>query len=207
MATQILHPGLLARPKMTYKQFLNWDGENQHVEWVNGEVVEMAPIGDTHQHLGRWLISLLGFFVDEHELGVLHYEPFQMKTGPGLPGRAPDILFVSKKNLGRLRRNHLEGPADLVVEIISPGSRTVDRGEKFFEYEEGGVKEFWLIDPIRKQAEFYRLGRDSVFHPIEPKDGIFRSRVLDGLWLEVAWLWERPLPRAPEIWKRWTAAE
>ncbi|MBI2301818.1 MAG: Uma2 family endonuclease [Armatimonadetes bacterium] len=32
------------RAKLTFEEFLAWDGENQHVEWVDGEVVEMAPV-------------------------------------------------------------------------------------------------------------------------------------------------------------------
>ena len=45
-----------------------------------------------------------------------------MKTGPDLPGRAPDILFTSNARIKRLKKSHLDGPADLAVEIISPGA-------------------------------------------------------------------------------------
>ena len=206
MTQQLRQPVVSAR-KMTYKEFLEWDGENQHVEWVNGEVVAMAPIGDVHQDLGRWLISLLTFFVDARGLGAIRYEPFQMKTGPDLPGRAPDILFVSKRNLSRLKKNHLDGPADLVIEIISPGSGAVDRGDKYYEYEQGGVREYWLLDPKRQQAEFYQLGRDGAYHLMPLDDGIFRSTVLKGLWLGVPWLWQKPLPRTPDVWAKWSAAK
>jgi Uma2 family endonuclease len=123
----------------------------------------MAPIGDVHQDLGRWLIALFACYVDLHELGAVRYEPFQMKTGPDLHGRAPDILFVAKKNLSRMKKNHLEGPADLVIEIIGPGSGAIDCGDKYYEYEKGGVKEYWLLDPRRRQAEFYKRGRDGIF--------------------------------------------
>lgn len=191
---------------MTYEEFLEWDGENQHVEWVNGEVIPMAPVGDMHQDLGSWLITLLKMFVDDREAGVIRYEPFQMKTGPDLPGRAPDILFIARRNLSKLKKNHLEGPADVVIEIISPGSGATDRGDKYYEYEQGGVREYWLIDPRRKQAEFYQLGRDRVYHLMPIDDGTFRSNVLKGLWLKVDWLWRKPLPPTPQIWKRWTAS-
>ncbi len=43
----------LPLPRMTYEQFLKWDGENQHVEWVNGEVVEMPPISGPHNHVSH----------------------------------------------------------------------------------------------------------------------------------------------------------
>jgi Uma2 family endonuclease len=202
--TQQLKQSSPAGRKLTYEEFLEWDGENQHVEWVDGEVVPMAPIGDAHQDLGRWLLGLLVFFIDARQLGAIRYEPFQMKTGPDLPGRSPDILFVSKRNTSRLKKNYLEGPADLVVEIISPGSGATDRGAKYVEYEQGGVREYWLIDPKRRQAEFYHLGRDRIYHLIPFPDGVFRSVVLKDLWLEVAWLWQKPLPSTPDIWKKWS---
>jgi Uma2 family endonuclease len=103
--------------------------------------------------------------------------------------------------MSRLKKTFLDGPADLVVEIISRGSGAIDRGDKYFEYEEGGVREYWLIDPRRKQAKFYQFGRDKRFPPIT--DGVFQSAVLKGLWLEVAWMWQKPLPSAPDIWEKW----
>ena len=56
-----------------------------------------------------------------------------VQTGPNLPGRAPDILFIAKQNVRRLKRTCLSGPADLVIEIISPGTEVTDRGENFYD--------------------------------------------------------------------------
>jgi Uma2 family endonuclease len=78
------------------------------------------------------------------------------------------------------------------VEIVSPESRRRDRGEKFFEYERGGVREFWLIDPERRAVEFYVL-IDGRFEPRLPDaDGMYHSTVVDGFWLRVEWLWTTP---------------
>lgn len=131
-------------------------------------------------------------------------EPYQMKTGPDLPGRSPDILFVASENLSRLKKTFLDGPADLVVGIVSPDDPDRDRVEKFGEYEQGGVQEYWLIDLPRRQAEFYALGTDGRYHllPIDA-DGIFRSGVLPGLWLRVAWLWQDPKPTLLSVLKEW----
>lgn len=192
-----------SRPRMSYTRFLEWENGNPHVEWVNGEVVPMAPVSNEHTDEQVFLLTILSMFVDAHDLGKVRIEPFQMKTGPQLPGRAPDILFVSKKNISRLKKNHLEGPADLVVEIISPGSQSIDRGDKYYEYEAGGVREYWLIDPIRKKAEFYQLGRDGLYHLAPTENGIFHSAVLKGLWLKVAWLWKKPRPSVLAVQKEW----
>ena len=138
-------PTPLALPPMTYEAFLEYDFDNPHVEWVDGEVVMMAPVSGEHQDVAGLLYTLFTHFVEEHDVGKVRYDPFQMKTGTDLPGRAPDVQVILKKNLRRLKTNHLAGPADLVVEVISPGSRGTDRGDKFYEYEKGGVKEYWLI--------------------------------------------------------------
>jgi Uma2 family endonuclease len=189
------------RVQMTYDEFLRREGDNAHVEWVDGELVMMAPISNEHDDVAGLLYSLLRSFVEVHGLGVVKHDPFQMKTGPRLPGRAPDIQFLARKNLGRLKKTHVQGPADLVVEVISPGSRGVDRGDKFYEYEKGGVREYWLLDPDRKQAEFYGLDRDGIYKPMPIDDGVFRSVVAKGVWLRVAWLWQRPLPLLVELQK------
>lgn len=190
-------------PRMSYVTFLVSDEIDPHTEWVNGQVVPMAPVSDEHSDDQVYLLTLINVFVDAHGLGKVRTEPFQMKTGPNLPGRAPDILFVAKKNVSRLKKNHLEGPADLVVEIIRPGSQSIDRGDKYVEYEAGGVKEYWLIDPLRRQAEFYVRGRDGVYHPAQLKEGVFHSVVLKGLFLKVAWLWKNPRPSVISIQKEW----
>jgi Uma2 family endonuclease len=138
--------------QMTYEEFLAWADGDTYTEWVNGKVVYMSPVSNEHQAVGLFLLNVISCFVEAHNLGIIRYDPFQMKTGPNLPGRAPDILFVATPNLSRLKSTYLDGPADLVVEIISPDSRARDRGEKFYEYEQGGVREYWLIDPLRKQS-------------------------------------------------------
>jgi Uma2 family endonuclease len=188
--------------RMTYRQFLERDGNDNHVEWVNGELVMMAPISDEHDDVAGLLYSLLRAYVETHALGVVKHDPYQMKTGPKLPGRAPDVLFLAKKHLARKKKTHIEGPADVVIEVISTGSRGVDHGDKFYEYEKGGVKEYWLIDPERKRAEFYGLGRNGTFQLLPVEQDVFRSPTIKGLWIRVPWLWQRPLPLLIDLQKQ-----
>lgn len=190
--------------KISYEEFLKWDGENQHVEWVDGEVIEMSPISERHEDLSGFLKPLLRHFAEAHQLGIVRGEPFQMKPALHLPGRAPDFFFVATAHLDRLRSTYLEGPVDLVVEIISPESRSRDRGDKFFEYEAAGIPEYWLLDPIREQAEFYQLDAGGIYRPAAlDTQGRYDSLVLPGLWLQVDWLWQTPLPPLLSILKAW----
>jgi Uma2 family endonuclease len=143
-----------------------------------------------------FLTIVLGLFVEAHGRGTIRRRPFQMKCGPKFPGRAPDVFFFQEAPRKRLKPYYMDGPADLVVEVANAGSRHVDGTIKFREYQEGGVREYWLIDRGLRRARFYALGADRTFAPLPVRRGIFRSRVLDGLWLRVKWLW---VPRAPLI--------
>src|SRR5437773_615065 len=125
--------------EMSYEEFLNANWPRNDLEWVDGKVIPLHPVTHLHQEVLGFLVCVLGHYVEADKLGRVFMEPFQMKTGPDLPGRAPDIFFVKAANVGRLKPVYFEGPADLVIEVISPGSRGVDRGEKFYEYEQGGV--------------------------------------------------------------------
>jgi Uma2 family endonuclease len=188
--------------KMTYAEFLAWADEDVSAEWVEGVVVLLSPASD--QNLADFLTALLRHFAEARDAGVIRSAPFQMKTGRDLPGRDPDIVYIANEHVGRLKRTHLDGPADIAVEIISPESRARDRGEKFVEYQKGGVREYWLLDPLRKQAEFYRLTEDGTYSLVTvAEEGVFHSSVLEGLWLKVEWLWQEPLHHLLAILREW----
>src|SRR5205085_107336 len=116
--------------RMTYEEYLNWLDEDKHAEWVNGEVIMHSPVSRAHSNVDGFLTSILRTYIEENQLGEIHNEPFLMKISADSPGRMPDIMFVATANLSRIRENMLDGPADLIVEIISPESRTRDRDEK-----------------------------------------------------------------------------
>jgi Uma2 family endonuclease len=200
MAQELIkRPGIDSQPsalhRMTYAEFLAWADEDTWAEWVDGEVIFLSPCSNKHQALAGFLLVILRFFVEVHDLGVVLGPPFQMKTGPNLPGREPDLIFIAREHLDRLKEVYLDGPADLVVEIVSPDSRKRDRRDKFAEYERGGVPEYWVLDPIRKLADFYQLSEDGIYQRVPPDgNGFYHSAVLKGLRLRVDWLWEEPLP-------------
>ena len=190
--------------RMSYEEFLQATFDHFHYEWVDGEPIEMSHIELDHAEIQIFLIRLLGDWIDQKAIGRMLAEPFHMKTGPDLPGRSPDILFIATENLDRLERLTLRGPADLVVEIVSPSSRRTDRVDKFDEYEQGGVKEFWLVDPLRRRVDWYTLV-DGQYKTIEPDaDGRRQSKVLSGVWFRDAWFFERPAKLA--VLKEWGLA-
>ena len=188
-----VEPRRMTRHLVTYEEFLAWADEDTLAEWIDGEVVMYSPASRRHQEIGLFLGQVIGLHVEYSGAGKILVPPFQMKLAQS--GREPDLLFVAKTNLGRLKETYLDGPADLVVEIVSPESVGRDRGVKFYEYEQAGVPEYWLIDPQTKRAEFYQLTAANQYRLVQPDaEGTYRSAVLPDFWLRVEWLWQEPLP-------------
>lgn len=186
--------------KLSYERFLElYAGE--HAEWIDGVVVPTPPGSSRHQQLVGFLATLLSWVAEEGELGKLVLGPFQLRLREPIGrGREPDLLFLRREHVDRLRPTYLDGPADLVVEITSPESVSRDRGEKFVEYEAAGIPEYWLIDPERQQAEFYLLGPHGRYRlALGGASGEYASQMLPGLRLQVEWLWQEPLPKLRDV--------
>jgi Uma2 family endonuclease len=111
-------------------------------------------------------------------------------------------MFVTTDRLGLIRGNHLHGPPDLAVEVVSASSRTRDTLHKRGEYEQAGVREYWLIDPDARQASFLVLA-DGRLEPGPMQDGAFHSRVLPEAWIQPGWLFQTPMPKPLDVLRRW----
>jgi Uma2 family endonuclease len=182
--------------KISYRDFLRlYDGV--HAEWVNGEVFIQMTASFQHQKINAFLLSLVASFVRMNDLGEVMQPPFNMKLAG--TGREPDLLFVAKDRLDLMRESYFDGAADLAVEIVSPESGQRDRVTKFNEYQTAQVKEYWIIDPDKQQAHFYQLDQNGIFQESKlDQEGKYLSKVLQGFWLNPAWLWQEPTPN-PEV--------
>jgi Uma2 family endonuclease len=177
--------------RMSYEEYLALPDEGI-VEWVEGEVIFHVPPTPFHQSINYFLSALIGLFAEQLNLGQILIAPVEVKLWPGGPSREPDILFVGHDKLSQIDDKRFNGAPDLVVEIVSPGSVTIDRVDKFREYERAGVGEYWIIDPRRQkqQADFYVRDEQGQFAPIDISDeGLYASTILPGFRLQIAWLW------------------
>lgn len=191
--------------KLSYEEFLR-EYEGQYAEYVDGEILSNMSVTDKHDDLTNFLKTLLIFFVQAKNLGKIHGEPYQMKMtiNGKIKGREPDIFFIANENSDRIKEQYFEGAADLVIEVISPESIVRDTEDKFEEYEAAGVKEYWLINPNQRTANFYGFDENGKYQmlPISA-EGIFESRVIEGLWINTNWMWQKELPNLMDILKQW----
>jgi Uma2 family endonuclease len=167
-----------------------------HCEWVEGVVIKVAPAELKHNKLIYFLLQLFEAYFELRPIGTVVGQPFVMRL-PAFPNRRrePDLLVVLNSNPHELKNTYMDGPADLCIEVVSEESTSRDHGEKFEEYEKGGVKEYWIIDHLRRESRFYRLAEDGRYRRFNEDDqGNYHTPTLPGLILHVSTLWQDNLP-------------
>ena len=145
--------------KMTARQFLDLgeDPAGVRLELVNGEVaVSPSPI-PRHSYVVGALYLILGQYIKNHDLGTLLMDVDTILNVHLV--RRPDILFFSTERLHFIGPKAIEGPPDLCVEVISPSSEDVDREDKFSEYEDFSVPNYWIVDPAQRTLDAYQRRR------------------------------------------------
>lgn len=192
----------IVRRRASYEEYLATSSESRIVEWVNGEIIEYMPPSVIHQKITWFLFRLLSAFVETLDIGLVGTSPLEVKLWAGGPSREPDVFYLSEQSIGNLGEQRFMGAPDLVIEVVSPGSVREDRVRKFTEYEQAGVREYWLVDPRpgHRTVECFRRDDSGIYQPVEPDDdGRLYSSVLtyEGarFWLRADWLWQDPPPK------------
>ena len=114
-------------------------------------------------------------------------------------------MYIAEAHAARLTPTLVDGPPDLIMEIVSADSRNRDRRDKYFDYEASGVREYWIIDPLMRTIDLYVLdGR--TYRAVDAGLGQFRSTVLEGFFLRDTWLFGRSLPKVATVLKEMAGA-
>ncbi|HEV7516635.1 MAG TPA: Uma2 family endonuclease [Thermoanaerobaculia bacterium] len=144
-----------ARRKLTYQDYVLIPEDGQRHEIVDGDhCVFPAPL-TRHQRISMRLSSRLGSFAESSGFG----EVFAAPTDVLLSRHdilQPDLFFVAKERAAIVTEKNVQGAPDLVVEILSDGTRRIDEGVKLARYELFGVREGWIFDPSTDRVRVYR---------------------------------------------------
>jgi Uma2 family endonuclease len=184
---------------VSFEQFLTLYSKG-HYEWLMGKVIDVTSNSKSHAMIVAFLIELIGLYLRFRRIGQVFATGYPQYVGETRPAREPDIVVVLNHNLNRTQTTYLDGPADFVVEVISPESIHRDRSKKFEEYEAAGVPEYFMVDPRRREAVLYKLGADGLYHPTPlDADGLLGSTVLPGFALAPDLLWAEEVLGAEEL--------
>jgi Uma2 family endonuclease len=123
----------------------------------------------------------------------------------------PDVMVVGEERRHLIGPQRLEGPADLVIEIASPSDVMRALRLKLPRYHQAGIPEIWVIDPwlgsVRAEVLEGQATRESqetvaiaetqgtpTYRSREVTAGRLHSAVFPWFWIDVSWLWQKPLP-------------
>lgn len=185
--------------RLTEAEFVAWVDDKTRAEWTDGEVEMMSPVSRRHVDLDVFLLEVLRRFTRHHQAGEVFGPEYQVVLPPDRRRRTPDILFVARSRLDMLLDNQVEGPPDLIIEIVSAESLQRDTRDKFVDYQNAGVVEYWLILPGSTAVDAYHLDATRRYQPIPLTDGRLHSSALRGFWLRPAWLWQTPRPDPTDV--------
>lgn len=156
-----------ASASYTYADYLKWKFE-ERVELIKGKLLKMTAPNRKHQDVSRELLVQITSYLKNKQCKVYH-APFDVR----LPKKGekddkniynvvqPDICIVC--DITKLDEKGCLGAPDLVVEILSPGNSKKEVRIKYELYEESGVKEYWIINPVEENVAVLLLNDNEKF--------------------------------------------
>ena len=159
--------------------------DHSKLELIAGVLYMTPPPGYKHDNAVSRLNRLLSqHLTQSREPGTLYVPRAAIWTNRNTY-LEPDLFYVSSETEAHLEPDH-RTTADLVVEVISPGSAIYDRNTKADTYAALGVKELWLVDEVQQCVEVRVLEGDRYAEGaiLETQD-VLKSSVLPGLSFQV----------------------
>lgn len=159
--------------------------DGQRAELIDGKLYAMAPPNRIHQKLVSRLTQTIGSFIDSNK-GACEVYPAPFAVNLNANDKIwvePDISVICDKD--KLSDRGCEGAPDWIIEIVSPGNPKNDYTIKLFKYRTAGVREYWIVNPMKKVVQTY------TFEGIEESDVYFfddeiPSHIFDNLTIKIS---------------------
>jgi Uma2 family endonuclease len=157
------------------------EGTNRLVELTDGKVEVLEMPTSAHQRILAFLYEQLKAFVLAASLGEVLFAALRVRIRES-KFREPDIIFMKEEHRDRIGDEYWQG-ADLVMEVVSndPESRKRDLIQKPLDYAEGGIPEYWIVDPQEKKIAVLALaGMAYQQHGVFGEGEVAASKLLAG---------------------------
>ncbi|MBN8578469.1 MAG: Uma2 family endonuclease [Cytophagales bacterium] len=163
----------------TVEDYLLLGEMNTPCQLINGELIMSPALHPHHQRVSGKLYKLFDKFLQDS--GEVFYAPIDLYIDKRNIFQ-PDLVYLSNETKKYLTNRGIEGPVDIVVEIISPSNSYTDRNQKKSSYLAFGIKEYWIVDPGNRTVEIYtpQSGGDVPISFIS-KEGTVQSSLVKNL--------------------------
>ena len=189
----------------SYADYLMWQFD-ERVELIKGMILRMSPAPSTrHQKISNFLSSRVTWFLKDASCSVFT-APFdvrlpvsvdlkiskkyktkakELSDGMIMTVVQPDICVICDES--KLDERGCIGAPDIIIEILSPGNTQREMKDKFGIYQEAGVQEYWIVEPMSEFIIIYALDKNIYIgsRPYTAGDTI-TSKVLPGLEINVS---------------------
>lgn len=160
--------------------------DGQRAELIDGQIYNMAPPSRKHQEIVGGLYAAIRQYIKFQKGSCqIYIAPFAVFLNKNNRNYVePDISVICDKD--KLNDRGCSGAPDWIIEVVSPGSRTMDYYKKLFKYRSAGVREYWVVDDERNLVTVYDFQHDNAMNytfsddvPVNIYEGF--SIRLDGL--------------------------
>ena len=167
-------------------------------EFINGEVVMHSPATLKHLQIRRRIEQLLCDYTGARNLGMVVGEKGLANFTRN--SYEPDVMYFPAEVAETFEDSQWNFPVpSLIVEVLSDSTKGADRGVKKDDYEEHGVVEYWIVDPISETIEQLLLAGEKYELAVKQSDGTFASKAVEGFVMPVRAAFDDELNRAARL--------
>jgi Uma2 family endonuclease len=180
---------LLEEERAKRNAFYEWVEPDVKVEFINGEIIENSPVTNEHSDAVCYIQTATHIHATINNLGKVKSEKAMISLTRN--DYEPDVVFWRKEVADTFTIGQLHFPKpDLIIEVLSPGTETKDRGVKMKDYALHSIPEYWIVDTAKQLVEQYHLSEAlpneyELYKKLYREDDI-QSLVLQGFKIPVA---------------------
>lgn len=146
--------------------------EGTRAELIDGQIYYMAPPSRMHQEILGALYRNIADYIDAKKGDCkIYFAPFALFLNKDdINYVEPDISVICDPS--KLDDKGCHGAPDWIIEIVSPSTQSIDYGIKLFKYRTAGVREYWIVNPVKKVVNVFDFENEQQSGVYSFDDGI-----------------------------------